>query len=188
MRTTAVLLALMTLACDVAQAQFDARVRRGARIRVTTADARIEGRVSEVSDDSILVDQEGRWTAFSLRDATGLAVHGRGPGAEALSIGLGIAGAAVGAGLYIKWCSNERESCAELEHDDEDCEEDDSCSNVFGFLTVGFGMLGAALGYALAPPRWHDVPLPVRVGVAPVRNGFALILSMPAPRFARNAR
>lgn len=192
MRTPTLLVALLVTAHGAASAQLDARIRMGARVRVNSADAQIIGRVAEVRDDTIVVDRGmGDTTAVSLRETTELAVYARGKGAEAFATTMGVIGAASGAVLYVKWCLSAPDACAILEEDEEECdddEEDDGFSSPFTTLTMGFAMVGMLIGRALTPPQWHIVDVPVRFGVAPMRDGIGVYVSLPAPRFSRALR
>jgi hypothetical protein len=85
---------------------------------------------------------------------------------------------------YLKWCADNLDACLVVEEDD-DVYDDEEPSSPYAFVAFGTALLFAGIGYALAPPTWHIVDLPVRVGIAPMQRGVGAYVSIPAPRFIR---
>jgi hypothetical protein len=159
----------------------------GKRIRITRSSdprSRLEGRLLAMTGDSIAVGTAlgDAPLVIALGPDARLEAWQRGSGAEAVSAVLGTAGAVAGARYYVHWCRDNPDPCAEdlsYKHDDDDCDDDDTCgSSNMSFLsfTVLGGMLaGAALGYAIVPPRWQPVDRPFRVSVVPAGGGRVLV-------------
>lgn len=184
MRAIILLLTLIAAAEHTAEAQLDPRVRTGARIRVKGAesDARaLAGTLTAIDGDTLVVNQ----TRYSFSDIRELAVLARGKGAHTTAMVFGTIGFLTGSAVYLKWCADNVDTCAIVEEEDDDPYDDEEPSSPFSFVAFGTALLFAGVGYALAPPTWHVVDLPVRVGVAPMQRGVGVYVSLPAPRFHR---
>lgn len=191
-----ILLLLLVAGPTSVLAQFDPRIRTGVQVRVATSQQRLAiGKVAWIDPDSMVVDRD---TAASLRfavhDITALEVYRQGKDAEATGMVFGTLTAAGAAVVYVKWCVDNPRLCQYLEedddsdHHDENDEDDEEPFSMLSLVTLGFGAIGYAIGYALVPPRWEVVNLPLRIGVAPMQRGVGVYVSLPAPRFARAAR
>jgi hypothetical protein len=159
----------------------------GKRVRITRQSLphdRLVGRLLAMTPDSVAIavapTDEARFLALDAE--TRLETWGRGSGAEIMGTVLGTAGALGGATYYVHWCRNNPDACAEdlsYKHDDDDCDDDDTCDNAnmtfLSFTVLGGMLAGAALGYALIPPRWQPVDQPFRVSVVPAGGGRVFI-------------
>lgn len=87
----------------------------------------------------------------------------------------GTLGMLAGAGLYLSWCHADREGCRRDGAHDPSRASDDQPMSVGALAVIGGAVVGAGLAYALTPPRWETLALPVRVGLAPTsRGGLAI--------------
>jgi hypothetical protein len=174
---------LIAAAEQTAAAQLDPRLRIGAQVRLRgpASDApAIAGTLSAIEGDTLVVNQ----TRHALTDIRELAVYARGKGAQTTATVFGTVGFLTGSVVYLKWCADNLDTCEIVEEDD-DPNDDEEPNSPFAFVAFGSAMLFAAVGYALAPPTWHIVDLPVRVGIAPMQRGVGAYVSIPAPRFIR---
>lgn len=201
MRASILLLLLLVVSSTPVPGQM-ARVRTGARVRVATEqpERRLAiGTVESLDADSMVVDRGGgERLRLAVNDITALEVYRRGKGAETSGKVVGTISAAGGAALYINWCLKHVTQCQYLESDgDEDDNEDDNEDDDEGeegdfsmgaLVTLSFAAIGYAIGYSIAPQRWEVVNLPIRIGVAPMRRGVGVYVSLPAPRFMRSGR
>lgn len=171
--------------------RLNGRIRVGTRIRLLLPDAdrRIEGTVRSVGFDSIeLADSAGASAFASLTDLDSVQVYQRG---STFATGLGGVGFVAGTVLYLNWCRRYPVDCrqdGEDDDDDDDWDDDeddyDERYSVFKLMAFGSALIGAAIGHALTPMRWHTVP--VRVFVAPAQGGgAALYVSVPFGRARR---
>jgi hypothetical protein len=184
---------LLVVGSTSASAQLDARLKTGARIRVSTSERLAIGRVASIQGDTIVVDRAEGLTESPLRlavnDITALEVYRRGKGAHTSGMVVGTLSFVGGSALYISWCLRHTELCSYLEPEDEpddwDDEEEDEPLPLFATVGLGFAVIGYAIGHALVPPRWEIVDLPLRVGITPMRRGVGVYVSFPAPRFVR---
>ncbi len=193
-----ILLLLLVVPSTSTSAQMFARVRTGARVRVSTAqpEPRLAiGTVASIDADTMVVDRGGgERLRLAVNDINALEVYRRGKGAETTGMVFGTIGAAGGAALYLNWCLRNMTLCQYLESDDDpddddsDDEEEDDPFSMGALVTLGFAAIGYAVGYSLAPPRWEIVNLPLRIGVAPMQRGIGVYASLPAPRFTRGGR
>jgi hypothetical protein len=188
-------LLLLVVGSTPASAQFDARLKTGARIRASTSQRVTIGKVVSLEQDTIVVDREEGVTESPLRlavnDVTALEVYRRGKGAHTSGMVFGTLGFVGGGALYISWCVRNPEICSYIEPDEPDDpydEEEDEPLPLIATVSLGFAVIGYAIGHALVPPRWETVDLPLRVGIAPMRRGVGVYVSLPAPRFVRVAR
>lgn len=156
-------------------------LRRGLQMRAVLregAQPLLRGRVESTSGDTVVVRvHQDSVARYSLDDLSTLEVLRRSRAAEGLSQALFVVGVVGGATGYLKWCVRNTNACEKL---DEDPYPYDGESPTPSIITVPLttGLLMAALGYALAPPRWRPVDLPVRFGVAPTQNGAAFYVTM----------
>lgn len=171
-----------------AHAQFDARLRTGARVRLSSSHPEpilVVGRVASIDSDTIAVDRGVTESHLKLavNDITALEVYRRGKSAEMSGMILGTLGAVSSGVIYVRWCLRNPEECSRIEPEDDDPYDDEEPTSFFATVTLGFGVIGYAIGYALVPPRWEVVNLPLRVGIAPLQRGVGVYVSLPAPRF-----
>lgn len=189
MRAPLLLSILVLSAHGPVEAQLDPRIRIGTRVRLEAAEppSLVIGKVSSIEGDTLTVDRGGADAAmrFSLRNVTGLSLYRRGRGARTTGMVFGTLGALSGGVLYFRWCSRHAEECSRLEPEDDDPYDDEKPTSVFTTVSLGFGVIAYAIGYALVPPRWETVGIPFRVGVAPMQRGVVAYVSLPAPRFVR---
>lgn len=159
------------------------RIRVGTRIRLALpgADRRTEGTVRSVGFDSIeLADSSGAAAFAWLTDLDSVQVYQRG---STFATALGGMGFVAGTAMYLSWCRSYPVDCrrdGEDVEDDWETDEDESDErySVFKLMAFGGALVGAAIGHALTPMRWHTVP--VRVFVAPAQGGgAALFVSVP---------
>ena len=199
MRAPTLLVMLVLSAFGSAVAQLDSRLRAGQQVRIRSAspEALVAiGKLASADSDSVVVDRgiTEPLLRLSLRDISALEVFRRGKGAETSGMVVGTLGAVAGGTLYINWCLRHVELCAYFESDgdddDDDYDDEDDSDPLSAFATVvlGFGLIGYGIGYALVPPEWQLVNLPMRVGVAPMQRGVGVYVSLPAPRFIRESR
>lgn len=160
------------------------RLARGLQMRAVLregAQPLLRGKVESTAGDTVLVRVHPDSVArHSLDDLATLEVYRRSPTAMGLSQALFVVGAAGGAALYVKWCMRNADACAKLDEDPDPYDDETPTPAIVSFTLLS-GFLMAGLGYALAPPRWEPVNLPVRVGLAPSRNGVLLYASVALP-------
>ena len=179
------------LGAQVRSERLNDRIRVGARIRLVLpgADRHTEGTVRSVGFDSIeLADSAGASAFASLTDLDSIQVYQRG---STFATALGGAGFVAGTALYLSWCRRYPLDCqkdGEEDDDDDDWDDEDDeydeRYSVFKLMAFGGAVIGAAIGHALTPLRWHTVP--VRVFVAPAQGGgAALFVSVPFGRARR---
>ena len=160
------------------------QLARGLQMRAVLragAQPLLRGKVESTAGDTVLVRVHPDSVArHSLDDLATLEVYRRSPAAAGLSQALFVVGAAGGAALYVGWCMRNADTCAKLDEDPDPYDDETPTPAVVSF-TLLTGFLMAGLGYALAPPRWEPVNLPVRVGLAPSRNGVLLYASVALP-------
>jgi hypothetical protein len=192
-RAFILLLLLVVGSPTSASAQFDARLKTGARIRASTSQLVAIGKVASIERDTIVVDRGRGVTESPLRlalnDITALEVNRPGKGAHTSGMVFGTLGFVGGGALYISWCVRNVELCSYLEPDEPDDpydEEEDEPLPLIATVSLGFAVIGYAIGHALVPPRWEIVDLPLRIGIAPMPRGVGVYVSLPAPRFVRD--
>jgi hypothetical protein len=190
-----ILLLLLVVGSTSASAQFDARLKTGARVRASTSQRVAIGKVVSFEQDTIVVDRGGSIAESPLRlavnELTTLEVYRRGTGAHTSGMVFGTLGFVGGGALYISWCVRNAELCSYLEPDEPDDpydEEEDEPLPLIATVSLGFAVIGYAIGHALVPPRWEILNLPLRVGIAPMPRGVGIYVSLPAPRFVRDQR
>jgi hypothetical protein len=194
-----ILVALLVLSAHASlPAQLDSRVKLGATVRLRgQPDApRVTGKISSIDGDTLIVNVDNDTVLsrerFPLRDVTELSVYGRGKSAETMGMVFGTIGVLAGTAVYLHWCASNLEACRYVEEDDDPdddpYDEEAEPLSLFSIVALGTGILGWSLGYALAPPVWEVVNLPLRIGIAPTRDGLAAFVSIPAPRFIGGRR
>lgn len=146
----------------------------GSRVRLYSLarpGERITGVLKVVYGDSLVV-QPDRDSAVVLarQDLEQVEVRVGERGAERLGTAFAVAGALGGAAVYVNWCRQHPEDCREDAfgyNRGPDC-DDNSRLAVPTLLIVGGGLVGWAIGYGLAAPRWKMLGAPTRIGIAPL--------------------
>ena len=161
---------------------IDARVAPGRQLRAILRDGPqplLYGKVKAVYGDSVVVHTwPDSLTLVSVDDMLSLEVLVRSRAAQNFSRVLFGVGAMGGASLYVAWCARNIEHCRRMD-EDPDPYDDEKPTPFFVTVTLSTGILLGALGHALAPPSWHRIMLPVRVGVAPGSLGVLFYVSLP---------
>ena len=149
----------------------------GSRVRLTSLaspGARVTGVLRVVYGDSIVVERDDKSTvALAHSDLDQVEVRVGERAAEQMATVFGIAGALGGGAVYINWCRQNPQECRddawgnEFNNNDDD-PDNDSHFTVPTLLILGGALLGGAIGYGLAAPRWKTRGTPMRIGVAPL--------------------
>ena len=157
------------------------RLRRGVHMRAVLregAQPLLRGRVESTSGDTVAVRvHQDSVARHALGDLSTLEVLRRSRAAEGLSEALFVVGVVGGATGYVHWCTRNANACAKLDEDPDPYDDETPTPSIITVPLIT-GLLMAGLGYALAPPRWQSVDLPVRFGVAPMRNGAAFYVTV----------
>ena len=149
------------------------------KLRTTSSDADIYGRVAEIAGDTIVIARPEGLLRFPMEEISQLYVHGRGTAGQQAAAALGVVGLAGGVALYFEFCSHNRATC---EEDYRKAQEDTSYHSplppLFIVSVVGTGLLGVALGEAFTPPHWESAKGPFRIGLLPTRRGLMVVGSV----------
>jgi len=148
----------------------------GSRVRLTSLaspGARITGVLRVVYGDSIVVERADKSTvALAHSDLEQVEVRIGERAAEQMATVFGIAGALGGGAVYVNWCRQNPQECRDdawgNDFNNDDDPDNDSHFTVPTLLILGGALLGGAIGYGLAAPRWKTLGAPMRIGVAPL--------------------
>lgn len=180
MRTASILLQLPVVLTVVALASLQAQVqpasapdsiaRVGERVRVllTRSDSTfVTGRFRAMRNDSLWITPDSSdWTmAFARDDMARVDVeHDEKTRDEATTV-MAIIGGLAGGASAIAICLNNQEACAADQRAAREAQcRGESYADWFTLLFSGGALLGAGLGYALAPaPHWDVVMVPSRM-------------------------
>jgi hypothetical protein len=185
-----IIVALTGPALDAQIARRDAmsRLARGLPMRAVLREGSqplLRGKVDTTFGDTVLVlvhpDSVAR---LALDDLATLEVYRRSPGAQVLAQLFFGVGAVGGAALYIHWCARNPSACRKMDEDPDPYDDEEPTPMIVSF-TLTTGLLMGALGFALAPPHWEPVDLPIRVSVAPSRSGVLLYASVTTSILSR---
>ena len=175
-----VIVASLPAAATAQDPTFGVRLPKvGSRMRVTSFSAlggRVTGTLRAVHGDSLVLQRDGdrALVALAQGDLEQVEVRVGEKEAEQLATVFGIAGAVGGGVVYVNWCRQNSKACQEDAWGSTGCyygcdeDEDESHFQVPTLLIVGGAVLGAAIGYGLAAPRWKVLGAPARFGVAPL--------------------
>ena len=169
--------ALQAQVVQVDTARLDSRLVAGARVRVGMTDSGrvIESRVVAATRDTIeIIDDTSQRRRLAFHDLGLLEIRFRD---RSLSMFLGAVGFVGGSVMYFKWCVQNQQACRCLERKENENDDDDDAT-LFEVVALGSAFVGALMGQALTEPVWKPIPLPMRIGVTPVRGGIGVYASL----------
>ena len=164
------------------------RLVRGLQMRTVLregAQPLLRGRIESIGGDTVTVRVSPDSLArLALDDLATLEVYRRSRGAQMFSHALFGVGAAGGLSLYLRWCARNQYECSKMDEDPDPYDDEEPTPTVVTFTLLS-GFLMGALGYALAPPTWETVHLPMRVSLSPSRQGVLFFASLSTSFLSR---